>query len=144
MICAWHKLITSRQVAKNIMPYRLNLFGSAVTYICNGDCRCRFKDFIRHARAHYYVNVGHGNIGSVIIHEQSWAHYLYKWLSTMLSRRPLQALSVNIAAKVQLVSGGRLPPTGPKTATRCGPKPKPLAQRVFKHCPGPVKRVKRS
>ena len=61
----------------------------------------------------------------------------------MPSRKPLQALSVNIAAKVQAVSGGRLPPTGPKTTTRYGPKPKPLAQRVFRRT-GPVKGVKRS
>jgi len=62
----------------------------------------------------------------------------------MPSRKPLQALSVNIAVKVKAVSGGRLPPTGPKTTTRYGPKPKPLAQRVLQLRAGPVKRVKRS
>jgi len=64
--------------------------------------------------------------------------------TTMPSRRPLQALSVNIAVKVKAVSGGRLLPTGPKTTTRYGPKPKPLAQRVHLQLrAGPVTRVKR-
>jgi len=45
---------------------------------------------------------------------------------------------------VWAVPGGKLPPTGPNTTTRYGPKPKPLAQRVFKLCAGPVKKVKRS
>jgi len=39
-----------------------------------------------------------------------------------------KALSANIATKVRAVSGGKLPPTGPNTTTRYGPKPKPLAQ----------------
>jgi len=57
----------------------------------------------------------------------------------MPSRKTLQVLSVNIAAKVQAVFVGRLLPTGPKTTTQYGPKPKPLAQRVFKPGTGPVK-----
>jgi len=56
----------------------------------------------------------------------------------------VQALSANITTKVLVVSGGKLPPTGPNTTTRYGPKPKPLAQRVFKLRAGPVKKVKGS
>jgi len=72
---------------------------------------------MRHTDAHYYVNVGDGNVGTAIIHKPS--------------RKPLQALSVDIAAKFETLSGGRLPPTGPKSTTRFGPKPKPLVPRVF-------------
>ncbi|RPB19693.1 hypothetical protein L211DRAFT_842408 [Terfezia boudieri ATCC MYA-4762] len=28
----------------------------------------RFQDLTRHARAHCYVNVGHGNVGTVVIY----------------------------------------------------------------------------
>ncbi|RPB20847.1 hypothetical protein L211DRAFT_841354, partial [Terfezia boudieri ATCC MYA-4762] len=60
----------------------------------------------RHARAHCYVNAGHGNVGTVIIHNA------IKDTSTSdYSQCHQEALSVNIAAQVQKVSGGRLPPT---------------------------------
>ncbi|RPB28727.1 hypothetical protein L211DRAFT_833715 [Terfezia boudieri ATCC MYA-4762] len=86
-----------------------------ITYKCDVNDICGIQELTRNARAHCVNVVGH----------------LYKRLSIMPSRKPLQALSVNIAAKIQTGSGGRLPPTGPKSTTRYGPKPKPLAQKVF-------------
>ena len=69
---------------------------------------------MRHARAHCYVNVGDGDVGTVIIHNA------------------IKEATTSTVGEYSCNSpGGRLPHTGPKTTTRYGPKPKPLARRVF-------------
>ncbi|RPB21325.1 hypothetical protein L211DRAFT_840752, partial [Terfezia boudieri ATCC MYA-4762] len=83
-------------------------------------------DLTRHARAHSYMNVGHGEMKPL----QAIIHNAIKTAST------------SAVSEYSCKSSDRF--WRQKTTTRYGPKPEPLAQIVFHHRLGPIKRVKRS